>query len=933
MIVPSLSNQRLVGRGAELELLNEMRRALAGSRGSVALVGGSAGMGKTRLLTEFARGLGGGRAPHYALGECLQDAPRPYGPFRMLLARLIDLAPGSLESTTALTRRTLGALAADACEAHGLHVAAPAIVEKAELFAGVLRFLEALAARRALVLALEDLHWADATSLELLAHLAPRIGSIRVMIVATYRDDEPQEDVPLLATLGRIEREQTVRRIALEPLTERDVQTLIDDAMGSSYTLAPDERRDIVVRSEGNPFFIEEILKKALERQKSSGTLPTSIRALILDRLTRVRPEDRSVLDHAAVLGQEFAVETLASIIGRERADVLASLRRLRDLNLVAEEAQPSSRFGFRHGLTRQTVYDELLSIDTRALHARILAVLAASADEPPLVDDLAYHAWKAGDDDATLRYSEAAGDAALAVRAGEQAATYYERVLAITRDPEARLRVQHKAGEAYQLAADFANATAACMAEHALLLERGDYDAAVFALTRAAGEYANGGERRRAIDLLEAFADRFADRLAGPAHDHLYASLGRIATANMEFDRARAALARVRAPEAARAFTHQVFRLAQVFCAEAAIDRPLFHEASAALVRRNGEVPPLLASQMLHSIADAALRFGENAAAEHAIDAAIAIDRELGFGRPLAYANAVKATLLGLQGRLPEARGAIEAALAEPDMYVVRVVLGVGASPVALALGDDALAERCFDPEIVRAGAAGGTDGTSNLIAAMHGLRLQRLGRIDEARSMLERAVDGEQVPFGVVYFWPFAARLVDERHVNRLRELCAACSANPDDTVAQACGALLDAIAARRFEARDAERLGALAAERYRAIGWPLLEALALEFAGRLGDALGLYQAAGSVADVRRLESRVPPTAVSRAARGLLSTREREVAVLVARGLGNRAIGQELGVGEKTVEKYITAIFAKLQFTTRAQLAAHVARTEASG
>ena len=120
--------------------------------------------------------------------------------------------------------------------------------------------------------------------------------------------------------------------------------------------------------------------------------------------------------------------------------------------------------------------------------------------------------------------------------------------------------------------------------------------------------------------------------------------------------------------------------------------------------------------------------------------------------------------------------------------------------------------------------------------------------------------------------------------------------------------------------------------AASRYRALGWPLLEAQALEAGGRTAEAADLYRSCGSTIDVRRLEMRAAPPAKRGAAGPRLSPREREVATLVAKGSSNRKIADTLSVGEKTVEKYVTTIYAKLGVSTRAQLAAHVARSEAS-
>jgi DNA-binding CsgD family transcriptional regulator len=933
MIVPTLSSRRLVGRGAELQLLHDARRALANGRGSVVLVGGEAGIGKTRLLSEFAATLTGGRAPHYALGECLQDAPRPFGPFRTLLSSLIELAPGSLDAPSPLTRRTLAALVPDALEARGISVPAPVAVEKAELFTGVLRYLEAVAAKRATILALEDLHWADSGTLDLLAHIAPRIAGTRLMIVATYRDDEIHGEHPLLATLARLERQQTVRRIGLEPLGDSDLRALIGEALGRKYVLEPDQIRDVVARSEGNPFFAEEILKKALERNgPGSAALPISIRAMILERIGGLEGTDRDVLDHAAVLGPQFDAETLATVMARDRRHVLRSLRRLRDLNLILEGTSPRSQFRFRHDLTRQTAYDELLTVDTRALHAQIAAALERLPDVGARIDDLAYHAWKAGMRDATLRYSERAGDAALALRAAVQAAAYYERTLEIVADDDAKVRLLGKVGEAYLQQSDFARATTSYMAQHSMLLARREYDAAALALTRAAAEFANGGQVQKGLALLESFEQEHGSRLTEAALDHLRSSLARIATACDDFARARSALAKVREPERLATFTHQVYWLARLFCSEHDVDVGAWNAAVAALRARNPETYPLMRSQMLHSIASTGVVFAEHAEAERAVDEALAIDRELGFSRALAYASAVKACLLCVQGRLVEARACIEAALLEPDMFVIRLELALGASPAALALGDDDLAVRCLDDDVFRSVREAGMEGAYSAMAGMRAARLFALGRIEEGRRMLDAAIDGVQHQFAAVYLWPFAARHIDGTRLGRLRSLCAAHASNADYRVIHACSALLEAVAARRTGSENAGELAESAVERYRALGWPLQEAQALEVAGRSDAALSLYRSCGSIVDVRRLETGAPATRKRDVGSGRLSPREREVAALVARGLSNRAIAGELCVGEKTIEKYVSAIYAKLGFSTRTQLAAHVARSEAS-
>jgi len=182
------------------------------------------------------------------------------------------------------------------------------------------------------------------------------------------------------------------------------------------------------------------------------------------------------------------------------------------------------------------------------------------------------------------------------------------------------------------------------------------------------------------------------------------------------------------------------------------------------------------------------------------------------------------------------------------------------------------------------------------------------------------------------------------------RLRSLCAEYDAVADYRVMHACAALLTAAAARRAAAAgenvDVAGLAKDAAARYADLGWPMQQAHALEIGDRFDEAMELYRACGSIADVRRLEtgagrraarrpagSRKDTVARASATGGRLTAREREVASLVAQGLSNKSIADRLSVGEKTIEKYVTAIYAKLSFSTRAQLAAYIARSEASG
>lgn len=912
----------MFGREAELALLRDARRALASRHGCVVLVGGEAGLGKSRLLAEFVGGIRGGRAPYFATAECLQDAVRPFGPFRVALEALARAAVPSSAAATPLMLRTLAALVPEAVAGTAGSAAASAPMEKAELFAGVFRYLAMVAEKRAVVVALEDLHWADSASVELLGYIASRVAGLRLMLVATYRDDEVRSGHPLFVSLGRIAREPATRVIRLDPLAPPDLRALIGEALGTRYALSQQSIRGVVAGCDGNPFFAEELLKRAIECEQtgSAAPMPLSIRALTFDRLGGLAQFDRAALDYAAVLGGRFDAATLVPLVGKSDDCVLAALRRLRDRNVVRDDGV---RFAFRHALTRQTIYEEIPGERVREMHADIFRLLERTTSGD--ADSLAYHAWRAGLSERTREYSERAGDAALALRAAEQAAEYFERALELADTEATRLRLLSKSGEAWLQCSEFTRAAAAFVAVSELQLQQGDVGGATRSLTRAAAETANAGDVRGALDMLERFEAERVAQLEPDDADHLQATVARIATAADEFGLARKALAKVRHPERLSALTHQVYWLARLFCSEHEIDARDWERSASALERGNRETYPMMRSQMLHSIAGTAITFAEHERGLRAVDAAIALDQELGFTRLLAFANAVKACLLATTGRLNEARDCMHAALAEPDLFVARLELALGATSVALALADDELARQCLSDEIGAAIHNAGMEAGATLFDGMRAAMLFATGERAQAQRLLDASIDSAQHTFAVVHFWPFAARHADDERLGRLIELCAPGGRAPG-RVRAACAALLAAARACRAGQEEGPALGEAAAARYRALGWPLHEAQALELSGRADAALALFRSAGAVRGVRRLEVRASAT---RRSAQRLSQRERQVAELVARGLTNRGIGQELAVTEKTIEKYVTAIYAKLGFSSRAQLAAHVARS----
>ena len=493
------------------------------------------------------------------------------------------------------------------------------------------------------------------------------------------------------------------------------------------------------------------------------------------------------------------------------------------------------------------------------------------------------------------------------------------------------RARLLARVGYAASQSCEFPSAVAAFTGLYELELHRNDPDAAGVALLRAANDLGNMGNGDEATALLERFLDEHGGRLQRETTDYVTSSLAWRATTSEKYRRSVELLGEIAEPARLATHPHQIYWCTQLYnAAEGTLDLPTWRSAVVALRSRLDEAHPLARTQQLHSIGATALAFAEDAEAERSLDEAIAFDREHGLTGALAYASAVKVRLLFQSGHLKDAPSLIRAALGNRDMMAVRTQLMIGGPHVALALGDDALALRCLDDTVLESARTGKQPFQFASIGAGQAVWLERTGRADEARRLLEEAVDMLETPYTDLHFWYHAARLLDGKRVARVRRLCAQAAGNPHDRVMQATLALIEAVTAERAGDRRATLdFAATATDRYRQLGWPLFQARALELANNLDAALALYRRCGSVSDVRRIELGAPPLPSAAAAKAdRLSRREREVASLVARGQTNRQIANQLQISENTVEKHLTSTYMKLEFSTRSELAAYVAR-----
>jgi DNA-binding CsgD family transcriptional regulator len=915
-------SRAFIGRREELAALYEARRDLASSRGGAILIGGETGIGKSRLLAQFVAGLREARSRRILVtAECLERIQQPFGPIRTFVtalarsARAEELSPNVRRAVAQITRS----------DVPGPTGAEPAVMERAELLATLVEFVKIVVARTAAVLAIEDIQWADRSTLDFLEYAVPRLSRSRILIVATYRSDELERNEALFNTVSQLLREPNVARLTLAAFSRSELGALIDDALEGRAVLPAGVRHDIEQRSEGNPFFAEELVKSALEARGTSvaASLPLSIRASILQRLATLSPEDRRILERAAVLGYRFDPAVLALVMDSDVEAILPTLRRARDLNIVLEEDDRSSRFRFRHALTRQTIYSGMLVFDARRLHAQILAALESLEDRDRHIDALAYHAWEAKDPAKTLAYNERAGDAALAQRALAEAATCFDRAREVAMEEDDRARLAERAGQVATLQGRLAQGLDALEAAFAIRLRRGELDAAATLQATIIIERNNLGDEG-APARGEAFLERYGAELSAPVRDRLLVNIARLFVAQYDFERAEPLLAAVTEPRSLAPRVRQNYLISRLerhcFLGEVTAWRALLPE----LLQNADLVASELRMIVFYSLVQVGSYMGANEVVERALIEAQRTDD--GFAAVAAFGDAVRAAYLLQRGRLAESRASLERALERPDIAISAIVSSQTAPLLAVATGDPDLVGRCIAPALLE-NARNAIDYEHAILLGSHAEWLASSGALATAQADLRLALS--MFPAALPTLAPILIAAAKYLNLDELPAVSAHAERfgeGDGNDAGRVTLLLVSAIVAARSGQPTAAVTAALAAaELAEGLGWPLVEASAFEIAGRPEKALALYESCGAKADASRLAE---TTGAGTRTRGtsLLSSRELEVATLVSLGFTNKAISERLFVGQKTVEKHLASIFRKLDVSSRVQVATFV-------
>jgi len=413
------------------------------------VVTGEPGVGKTRLVLEFARTTA--RQATVLVGRCDREALVAYAPWIAILRWIIRTTPAQV-----LRQHFAGVEAANELVqivpeiATRIHIGEPPASaapdgRRYHLFEAATQLLAAASQRAPILLVIDDLHWADPGSLLLLRHMIRSTRETAICILITHRNDVPEWSAEFRDLLESLRREHTPARIALHRLSDDHVRDIIQAWIGRD---APPSLTRLVARhSEGNPLFVVEMLKHLDELRVLTARnqwdqpltltdigLPEGIRQLIGRRLERLGPTTRRLLTIAAVMGREFRLSLIEGLVDVGEDAVLDAMDEALAARLVTEEPGVPGSFSFTHTLIREALYTSVTAVRRVRLHHRIACALEReSSPFASRLGELAYHFAQAAvykSAEKALDYTTRAGDHAVTTMAFETAAHWYEMAL-----------------------------------------------------------------------------------------------------------------------------------------------------------------------------------------------------------------------------------------------------------------------------------------------------------------------------------------------------------------------------------------------------------------------------------------------------------------------------------------------------------------------
>ena len=986
-----LSSPTLIGRRSELARLQEAAALAAEGAPGLVLVAGEAGVGKSRLVAELAT-WARERGHRVLVGGCvsLSGDVAPFAPIVEALRPLRqELAPSELAAVLGPRARDLGALLPDAAltsEVASATGMSPDSSERRqlELLLGV---LGRLAARAPLVVIIEDIHWADRSTLDTLAFLARNLRTEPILLVSTFRTDEPGARRQLLPFVAELERQDRVERIDLEPLSRAEVADQLSAILGTQAASGLVD--SVFARSQGNAFYSEELLAT----ESMAGAMPQTLRDVLMARVGALGEPAQELVRVASAAGRRFPESLLEQISGLDESAFRVALREAIGQQVLVRADVGGDRLAFRHALMQEVVYEDLLPSEQVRLHgacARAIEAAGSVTSDPIQASELAYHWQAAKEPELALRASIQAGQAAEAAGARKEAAVQFERALALLLEvPDALEDLPFDRAELLVRAAangEHDPERSVAHIRNALALVPADEDPTRAGVLHAAlGRYhwlsGDGAgalaECRKAVDLVPAQPPSIARARVAAGLGQILMILGSSEEGVGYCEEAVAIAGQL----GARAIESHALATLGVLIAYRRDP-----EEGLALIRRALAIAIDLDSideaerayaNLLDVLVFAAARFDE--AADLGLERIDAADVPRLGGVTAAIVRADTAMALYLGGRWDEAAAVLDRARLQPSSGAGEIALDIRAALLAVGRGErdrareriDALRERlrdAIDPQWIRP-----------MLGADAELLIWE-GRPSAALEVIDAGLDLAELiaPATITRIGPLLALGVraaaDAVGRGRRGEPAVDVARNQGVADAKAMRAHRDAIAqdspahlriaepylalcdaeVTRLDGGSDPEAWARAAQEFEALAQPYDAAYA-----RYREAEALLAARSDVRRARSSLQAARDTAAGLGARPLLSaidalagrarielvqersndvgsaasslgltTREEEVLALIAAGLSNREIGGRLFITEKTASHHVSSILAKLGVSGRAEAAAEAVR-----
>jgi DNA-binding CsgD family transcriptional regulator len=982
----------LVGRDSELSLLHSLLDDADAGRGRMLLLAGESGLGKSRLA-KSAADEATRRGWSVAVGRAYPvETGVPYAPISdAFLPLLRSMSPDALAVLTRGGEAELLSLFPTLRTGDTARAPAPETPElKARLLWTFTQLLARLAARRPLLLVIEDLQWADASSLETLHFIARQVGGERIAMLCTYNEAFRDQNAMLRRTEQSLVSMQVATVHRVEALTREETDQLVRDAFGADASAAQEFTALLFGWTRGNPFFIEETLKSLVQSghlRQTDGRwlgwevdriqLPRSIRDAVLERINRLSEAARALAEKHAVIGTSATYRTLCIVSGVDEEEVVEALDELRREQIVVERLSGEALvYDFSHPLLRETLYTELGLARTRLLHASVAETLerhygpAANAH----ADELAFHFSRAGASrlaPKAARYLMNAGRSALARYANQEAAGYLGAALELTdldggADPDESLITD--LARARQRIGDFASA---------IELWQRIHDAA-----SASGDPARLAAAEHRLGLA-----RFWSGDAGRALAHYDAGLAAAEQAGDPGPRARLHIARAEALlEQGRPDDTALALGNALRCAEQTDDLALLSRVHRGLLLLHTWTgPPDKAREHGARLLALAERTGDRALACTAHWSLAAMEGLTGnldamavhIGHSERYAEEIKSPLhriwvtelcvehLSATGQWDAALAVGERGIAQARAFHQRAPLTrllVWTANLYLARGDFEQGKRYVDEAWELSGAADPARAQDvNLVVPAHIGRVAYhlwTGDFEEAVRIGEAGLAIADRSGYTVWAIHRLVPMIGEAYLYqrdlesatrlgaRLRRDSERMGHTAGLAWADTCDAILDWLRGDTEKAIETLRRAADHLDAIQLI--PDAARLRRQYAGRLADRGDHEEALRQLRQVhdvflrlgarpelqrardqfRELGARPPSRESAAAGVAGLTPREVEIVRLVSSRKSNKAIGQTLDISARTVSTHLSSIFRKLNVSSRGELA-EVART----